>query len=62
MDGSAVVSGTTAAVDSYAGYWRVGQGSLGFLNTPAFDGVIDNVSIFHSVLPGARVAAHWAAR
>lgn len=62
LDGAAVVSGTTAAVDTYSGYWRVGQGSLGFLNTPAFDGAIDNVSIFHSVLPSTRVAAHWAAR
>lgn len=62
VDGAAVASGTTTAVDSYMGYWRVGQGSLGFFSTPSFDGVIDNVSIFHSVLPSARVNAHWAAR
>ncbi|PUA80845.1 signal peptidase I [Nocardioides currus] len=62
VDGAAVVAGTTSAVASYTGYWRVGQGSIGLLNTPGFVGDVDNVSIYHSVLPAARVAAHWAAR
>ena len=62
VDGASVASGTTSTVASYTGFWRIGQGSIAFLNTPGFAGEIDNVSIFHSVLPGARVAAHWAAR
>lgn len=64
VDGTAVASGTTSAVDNYLGFWRIGQGSTGFFNglSSSFPGDIDNVSIFHSVLPATRVAAHWAAR
>jgi signal peptidase I len=62
VDGAAVVSGTTSTLLSYSGFWRVGQGSIGWLNTPGFNGDLDNVAIYHSVLPAARVAAHWAAR
>ncbi|WP_322919688.1 signal peptidase I [Nocardioides renjunii] len=62
VDGVPVVSGTTSTLLAYTGYWRVGQGSIGWLNTPAFDGEIDNVAIYHSALSGSRVAAHWAAR
>lgn len=62
VDGTAVATGTTSAVGSYTGFWRIGQGSIGWLNTPAFNGDLDNVAIYHSVLPATRVAAHWAAR
>jgi signal peptidase I len=62
VDGAAVASGTTSSVGGYTGFWRVGQGSIGLFNTPAFHGDLDNVAIYHSVLPPARVAAHWAAR
>jgi signal peptidase I len=62
VDGAAVATGTTSAVGSYTGFWRVGQGSIGWLNTPAFSGDLDNVAIYHSTLPAARVTAHWAAR
>jgi signal peptidase I len=64
VDGVAVAAGNTSQDSTYAGYWRVGQGSTGssFGNTSAFTGDIDNVSIFHTVLPSSRVAAHWAAR
>ena len=64
VDGAAVANGTTSAVDSYTGYWRIGQGSTGFLSglSSSFPGEIDNVSIFHSTLPAHRVAAHYAAR
>ena len=60
--GLAVASGTTSTLLSYSGFWRVGQGSIGWLNTPAFNGDLDNVAIYHSTLPATRVAAHWAAR
>jgi signal peptidase I len=62
VDGAAVASGTTSTLLSYSGFWRVGQGSIGWLNTPAFNGDLDNVAIYHSTLPATRVAAHWAAR
>jgi signal peptidase I len=62
VDGVAVVAGATSTLASYTGFWRVGQGSIGLFNTPAFAGDLDNVAIYHSALPAARVAAHWAAR
>ena len=62
VDGAPVVNGTTSTLLSYSGFWRVGQGSIGWLNTPAFNGDLDNVAIYHSTLPATRVAAHWAAR
>jgi hypothetical protein len=49
-------------VHNYVGFWRVGQGSIGLHDTPAFRGDLDNVAIYHSVLSSSRVAAHWAAR
>lgn len=61
VDGALAASGTTSTLLSYTGYWRVGQGSIGWFNTPAF-GDLDNVAIYHSTLSAARVAAHWAAR
>lgn len=64
VDGVQVASGTTSTVGGYNGFWRVGQGSTGLLHglTADFDGQIDNVAIYHSVLTPARVAAHWNAR
>ena len=62
VDGALAASGTTSTLLSYTGYWRVGQGSIGWFNTPAFNGDLDNVAIYHSTLSAARVAAHWAAR
>lgn len=62
VDGVAVASGTTSSLLGYSGFWRVGQGSIGWFNTPAFNGDLDNVAIYHSTLPASRVAAHWAAR
>lgn len=64
VDGAAVASGTTSSVGSYQGFWRLGHGSIGFFNGlwADFDGDLDNVAIYHSVLPASRVAAHWAAR
>ncbi|WP_207082073.1 signal peptidase I [Nocardioides sp. S5] len=64
VDGVRVVSGTSSYVESYPGYWRVGQGSTGNQNgfTASFTGDLDNVAIYHSTLPATRVAAHWAAR
>lgn len=62
VDGVEAVSGSTSVVHNYPGFWRVGQGSIGPQNNPGFDGDLDNVAIYHSVLSASRVAAHWAAR
>ncbi len=64
VDGVAVASGTTSPVDSYPGYWRIGQGSTGNQNgvSSSFPGDLDNVAVYHSVLSPTRVAAHWDAR
>jgi signal peptidase I len=62
VDGVAVASGTTSHVGNYTGFWRVGQGSTGVSGAAAFTGELDNIAIYHSTLPAARVAAHWAAR
>ena len=64
VDGVAVAAGNTSQDSAYAGFWRIGQGSTGTSagNTSAFTGDLDNVSIFHTVLPSARVTAHWNAR
>ncbi|MCP3422242.1 signal peptidase I [Nocardioides pinisoli] len=57
VDGTAVVAGQTSKSSTYTGYWRVGAGA-----GPAFNGNIDNVSIYNTQLTAARVAAHYAAR
>jgi hypothetical protein len=65
VDGAPVVSGTTTRTSSYAGWWRVGYGSLplwfGF-PSGAFDGVVDQVAVYDSVLSADRVRAHYDAR
>ena len=58
VDGVAVAAGTTSKTTPYAGYWRIGAGT----GSPGFVGSVDNVSIYDSVLPASRVAAHYAAR
>ncbi|WP_210504404.1 LamG-like jellyroll fold domain-containing protein [Nocardioides xinjiangensis] len=59
VDGVAAVSGQTSKAEAYNGYWRVGAGAG---TSPAFNGTIDNLSIYLTTMPAARVAAHYAAR
>lgn len=59
VDGVAVVSGQTSKAEAYTGYWRIGAGAGA---SPAFNGGIDNVSIYTTTLPASRIAAHYAAR
>ncbi|MEO5662549.1 MAG: signal peptidase I [Nocardioides sp.] len=58
VDGVARVSGQSSRVETYTGYVRVGGGS----GSSAFNGSIDNVSVYGTALSASRVAAHWAAR
>jgi signal peptidase I len=58
VDGVARASGPTSRVEAYYGYVRVGGGS----GTSAFNGTIDNVSVYSTALSAQRVAAHYAAR
>ena len=65
VDGVSVVSGATTNTTNYAGWWRVGYGSLptGGAYPPAnFVGNIDNVAVYPTTLSAARIAAHYAAR
>ncbi|HEY9564660.1 MAG TPA: LamG domain-containing protein, partial [Nocardioides sp.] len=64
VDGAQVTAGSTTAVDSYFGYWRIGSGSIGFFSglIGSFNGELDNVAIYTTALSAQRVAAHWAAR
>ncbi|MBX9244947.1 PKD domain-containing protein [Actinotalea ferrariae] len=54
----------TKGRDAY-GFWRVGGDNLtGWANRPTsnnFQGVIDEVAVYHQELTHERVAAHWAA-
>ena len=58
VDGVPRVSGLTSKVEAFSGYVRVGGGS----GTAAFNGTIDNVSVYGTALSAQRVAAHYAAR
>jgi hypothetical protein len=66
VDGVLRVSGTTTATTNYTGFWRAGSGSLGtggtYPSSVAFEGSIDHVAVYTTVLSAARVAAHYAAR
>ncbi len=66
IDGVLSVSGTTTATTNYTGYWRVGSGALGtggtFPSSVAFEGTVDHVAVYSTVLTSTRIAAHYAAR
>lgn len=66
VDGVLIISGTTTATSNYTGFWRVGSGSLGtggsYPTSVAFEGTIDHVAVYPTVLTAAQVAAHYAAR
>lgn len=63
VDGSAVASGVTSRVASYAGWWRVGQGRAGAVGaTTGFPGRVDQVAVYRTALSPARIRAHYAAR
>ncbi len=66
IDGVLAVSGTTSAVASYNGWWRVGYGALasgsGYPSSANFTGCLDNVAVYPTELTSNQVAAHYAAR
>lgn len=66
VDGMQVASSiATVATTNYTGYWRVGADTLsGWPNAPSntgFNGEVDEVAVYTSVLSPQRVAAHYAA-
>jgi hypothetical protein len=65
VDGS-LIGGNTASTnpDSYTGYWRVGQGSLGTYWTSStsstfFNGTIDEVAIYAYELSTSQITSHY---
>lgn len=66
VDGQAVTSGTTSRTGDYSGWWRVGygkvRGTLGVTTNGGFNGIVDQVAVYRSVLSSARVRAHYDAR
>lgn len=66
VDGRAVASGGTSKVETYAGWWRVGQGTRptgpSAPSSAGFDGLVDNVAVYPSALSPARIAEHYRVR
>lgn len=65
VDGREVVAGRTSRVGTYAGWWRVGFGSVPALpgySSADFSGDVDQVAVYSNELNSARVESHWAAR
>ena len=66
VDGEVVAYDSAQKASDYTGWWRIGAGTRPTGPTSptanAFDGLIDNVAIYHSGLTPQRVAAHFDAR
>lgn len=65
VDGAPVASDSTSRTGYYAGWWRIGAGTLtgpGTSVAAGFDGQVDNAAVYLSPLSWARVSAHYAAR
>lgn len=66
VDGRPVASGTTSRIGYYQGWWRVGHGrvrtSTGGTAAAGFPGLVDQVAVYRTALPEARVDAHYRAR
>jgi PKD repeat protein len=60
LDGQSVATNTQTSAKSLTGYWRIG-GDLGSSTYRWFNGSLDEVAIYPSVLTPAQVAAHYAA-
>lgn len=63
IDGKRVARRTdTTTGQAYTGYWRIGGDNLGgWTSGNAFNGAIDDYSIFPTVLTPRQVDAHWQA-
>jgi len=62
VDGARVGANPTPGAEHYTGYWRIGQDRVpGGASTPGFTGSVDEVAVYPSVLPAARVLAHFQA-
>jgi hypothetical protein len=67
VDGVPVASGTTLRAGTiYAGWWRVGYGTLptgkDYPASSSFAGSVDDVATYTTALSATRVTAHYAAR
>ena len=59
VDGAQVASSSNAGNANYTGYWRAGGDLTGGSTSNYLNGTIDEVAIYNSVLPAARVAQHF---
>uniref|UniRef100_UPI001E3E9149 PKD domain-containing protein n=1 Tax=Propioniciclava soli TaxID=2775081 RepID=UPI001E3E9149 len=60
VDGVAVASNTDPNAQDLVGYWKAGSDNI-WNGSGAFDGVLDEVAVYPTVLSPERVAAHRAA-
>ena len=60
LDGKLAASNPTTGAQPYTGYWRVGGDST-WCCQPWFNGTIDEVAVYDSVLTPAQVATHYQA-
>ncbi len=62
VDGNLVASGTASGAQSYTGYWRIGSDNTwSGASSNNFRGLIDDTSIYPTVLSNQAVVAHWVA-
>ncbi|MEP7020375.1 MAG: LamG-like jellyroll fold domain-containing protein [Pseudonocardiales bacterium] len=63
VDGKLVGSNTNTAAQSYSGEWRIAGGNLnGWPNQPStnnFTGTVDDVAIYSTALPAAKIYEHY---
>ena len=60
VDGVAVATGTAATAQDYSGYWRLGSDNI-WDGDRNYIGLIDEASVYPSVLSPEAVTAHWVA-
>ena len=61
VDGALVGTNPQAQAQDYTGYWRVGNDTTWSSTSSAFNGSIDEVAVYPSVLTATQVAAHYSA-
>ena len=59
VDGQLVGSNSVTGNQNYTGYWRI-AGDSTWSGDPWFDGTLDEVAIYQSVLTPQQVAQHWS--
>ena len=61
VDGKLIGSNPQTGAQDYSGYWRVGGDNTWGSSSAYFNGTIDEVAVYSTVLNATRVAAHYTA-